>query len=108
MYVCFTTLQALKVLFLTFYVRPYNSLMLLIFSTYVCLGDFNVNFDNESHPLFSDLSTLFCLSQIVDGPTHTHHNGSVPTIDLVLCLITSTYTAVKPFHPWQTRTIMMY
>ena len=30
MYVCFTALQALKVLFLTFYVRTYNPLMLFI------------------------------------------------------------------------------
>jgi hypothetical protein len=28
------------------------------FCNFVCLGDFNINFDNESHPLFSDLSTF--------------------------------------------------
>ena len=63
-----------------------QSINAINFSNFVCLGDFNVNFDNESHPLFSDLftlSSLFCLSQIVHGPTHIHHNGSVSTIDLV-------------------------
>ena len=56
------------------------------FSNFVCLGDFNVNFDDVSHPLFFNLfnfSSMFCLSQIVTGPSHSHHNGSTSTIDLV-------------------------
>lgn len=56
------------------------------FANFVCLGDYNVNYDDVSHPLFSDLcafSSSFCLSQTVVGPTHNHHNGSESTIDLV-------------------------
>ena len=44
------------------------------FSNFVCLGDFNVNIDDVTHPLYSNLfkfSSMFCLSQKVIGPTHT-------------------------------------
>ncbi len=51
------------------------------------LGDFNIlNFDNPSHPLYSNvcsITSLYCLTQVVVGPTHVHHDGSTSTIDLV-------------------------
>ena len=53
---------------------------------FVLLGDFNVNYDNPSHPMFSNLCTisnLYCLNQVVSEPTHEHHDGSRSTIDLV-------------------------
>ena len=56
------------------------------FHNFVLLGDFNVNFDDVSHPLYSDLcdlSTMLNMSQVVVGPTHIHHHGSCSTIDLV-------------------------
>ena len=56
------------------------------FHNFILLGDFNVNFDNVSHPLYSDLcdlSTMLNMYQVVVGPTHTHHNGLHSTIDLV-------------------------
>ena len=39
-----------------------------------------------SHPMYSNLcsiASLFCLTQVVSGPTHKHHNGSTSTIDLI-------------------------
>ena len=47
---------------------------------------FNFNFDNPCHPMYSNLctiTTLYCLSQSVTGPTHVHHDSSESTIDLV-------------------------
>ena len=55
-------------------------------NNFVLLGDFNVNFDNPSHPMYSNLcifTTLYCLNQVVSGPTHVHHHGSKSTINLV-------------------------
>ena len=55
-------------------------------SNFVLLGDFNVNYDNMSHPLYFNLcsiASLYCLTQVVTGPTHEHHNGYTSTIDLV-------------------------
>ena len=49
-------------------------------------SDFNINYDNPSHPMFSNLctiSSLYCLTQVVTGPTHVHHDDSKSTIDLV-------------------------
>ena len=56
------------------------------FNNFVLLGDFNINYDNPSHPMFSNLctiSSLYCLTQVVTGPTHVHHDDSKSTIDLV-------------------------
>ena len=53
---------------------------------FILFGDFNINFDNPCHPMYSNLctiTTLYCLSQSVTGPTHVHHDGSKSTIDLV-------------------------
>ena len=43
-------------------------------SNFVIVGNFNVDFTTSTHPLYAHLSdpmTSFCLSQIVDSPTHT-------------------------------------
>ena len=56
------------------------------FSNFILLGDFNVNFVNPSHPLYSKLCNImstYCLTQIVSECTHVHHNGSTSIIDLV-------------------------
>ena len=55
-------------------------------SNFIILGDFNVNYANTSHPLYSNLCSLsspYCLTQVVAGPTREHHNGTTFTIDLV-------------------------
>ncbi len=55
-------------------------------SNFLFLGDFSTNYDNPSHPLYSNLcsiTSLYCLTQVVVGPTHVHHDGSTSTIDLV-------------------------
>ena len=55
------------------------------FSNFVIVGDFNVDFIS-THPLYahlSDFMTIFCLSQILDSPTHFSSTGKPSLIDLV-------------------------
>ena len=50
------------------------------------LGDFNVNYSDMSHPLYSTLHSivsLYSLSQHVTGPTRVQQDGSSSTIDLL-------------------------
>ena len=60
--------------------------MLVVLIIFLFLGDFNVNFDNPCHPMYSNLctiTTLYALHQVVTEPTHIHHDGSECTIELV-------------------------
>ena len=53
------------------------------FSSFMLLGDFNVDYSNPSHPLFDKLDHIACifdLEQIVKEPTHVHHNHSLSII----------------------------
>ena len=62
------------------------------FSNFVLIGDFNVDFCNPSHPLFSRLKGFlysFSLSQVVHTPTHSKPNGEPSLIDLALLSDTS-------------------
>ena len=55
------------------------------FSSFLLLGDFNVNFCNTSHYLYSHLdhiSASFCLLQVVPSFTHVKSNGTKSLIDL--------------------------
>ena len=56
-----------------------------LFSNFILLGDFNVNYLNNLHPMFCKLHCLIsslCLTQVVTEPTHyTQHSCSL--IDLV-------------------------
>ena len=57
------------------------------FSTFILLGDFNVNFCNPQHLLFSHVSDIlynFSLVQVVPSFTHVSPNGSTSLIDLAL------------------------
>ena len=68
------------------------------FSTFLLLGDFNVNFLNPQHHLFSHLRYIlysFSLHQVVPSFIHISPNGNKSLIDLVLqsepsCLQSST------------------
>ena len=56
------------------------------FTHFVLLGDFNVNMNNSSHPLYHkvcSLSDYFNLSQVVTDFTHMSPSGSTSLIDLV-------------------------
>ena len=71
-------------------------------SNFILLGDFNVNFANTSHPLYSNLctlSSLYCLTQVVTGPTHEHHEGTTSTIDLVFMSEPSTLQSCDTVPP---------
>ena len=62
-----------------------------VFSNFI-LGDFNIDFCNYHHPLFSKLSTFlrsFVLTQVVPKPTHFNSSGSSTLIDLVLMSVPS-------------------
>lgn len=57
------------------------------FSTFLLLGDFNVNFCNPQHYLFphvNDVLYSFSLVQVVPSFTHVSPNGSTSLIDLAL------------------------
>ena len=57
------------------------------FSTFLLLGDFNVDFCNSKHFMFSHLNNLLCnfsLTQVVPSFTHGSTNGSKSLINLAL------------------------
>ena len=59
----------------------------ILFSTFLLLGNFNVNFCNSSHHLFPHLNHIvhcFSLTQVVPSYTHVHPNGAKSLIDLAL------------------------
>ena len=96
----FTVPQVLYVIFLIIFVLTFSLLMLVIS---LILGDFNipVNFDNHSHPLYSNLcsiSSLFSLSQVAVGPTNVPHDCSTSTIDLVFVPDTSLVNSCSTNH----------
>ena len=67
----------------------FHSLELIDISQYsncIFVGDFNVDFCNDSHPLYSNITALmdlFSLSQIVSDYTHKSSSGKHSLIDLV-------------------------
>ena len=101
-----TVLQVLHVLFLIIFVLTFSLLMLVIFL--ICVfREFNINFDNHSHPLYFNINfvlnyLLFSLTQVVVGPTHVHHDSSISTIDLVFApdtfLVNSYSSTVRLWH----------
>ena len=57
----------------------FESLDPRIFSNFVLIGDFNINFCNPHHPLFNSLSDIlssFLLTQVVTQCTHCSHSGT--------------------------------
>ena len=57
------------------------------FTSFVLVGDFNINFCNKDHPYFCKLCNIlqnFSLSQVVLSPTLTNSNGHASLIDLAL------------------------
>ena len=79
--------------------------MLIFFSNFVLLEDFNVNFRNSSHPLFSDLCKIlhsYSLTQEVQEDTHTSPQGSTSLIDLALVSETSLLTSCCVIPPLAT------
>ena len=71
-------------------------------SIFVFLGDFNINFDNLLHPLYSKLcstTSSFSLTQVVVGPTLVHHDDSTCTIDLVFVPDTSLVNSCSTIPP---------
>ena len=68
----------------------YNSLESLepsCFSSFVLIGDFNIDCCNHSPFLYSHFCTIlnsFSLKQVVDGHTHVSPSGSISCIDLAL------------------------
>jgi len=58
-----------------------------VLSSFVLLGDFNIDFCNQKHPLFCKLSIFlnsFVITQVVPHPTHINPSGNSTLIDLVL------------------------
>ena len=72
------------------------------FSSFVLLGDFNINFSNGSHPSFSNLCNIlstFGLTQVVSDHTHVHQGNSHSLIDLVLMSNPSSLSSCQVIPP---------
>ena len=85
-YVCFvyrppnSSISVLDNLFTTL-----CSLNVCSFSNFVMVGDFNIDFSNQNHPLFSkfhSIASSFLLYQVVKDYTHINLSGNHTTIDL--------------------------
>ena len=62
-----------------------NSLNIAQFCDFIFLGDFNINYNDPSHHLYSKLcniSHFLNLTQVVTGSTHTSPHGNPSLIDL--------------------------
>ena len=58
-----------------------------LFTSFVLIGDFNIDFCKKDHPYFyrlCDILQTFSLSQVVPSPTLTYPNGHASLIDLAL------------------------
>ena len=65
----------------------FESLDSSYFYNFVLLGDFNVDFYNQSHFLYPHLNSIlhsFSLHQVVEGHTHISPSGNASLIDLAL------------------------
>ena len=72
------------------------------FSSFVLIGDFNINFSNSSHPSFSNLCNIlstFGLTQVVSDHTHVHQGNSHSLIDLVLMSNPSSLSSCQVIPP---------
>ena len=72
------------------------------FSSFVLIGDFNLNFSNSSHPSFSNLCNIlstFGLTQVVSDHTHVHQGNSHSLIDLVLMSNPSSLSSCQVIPP---------
>lgn len=72
------------------------------FSNFVLLGDFNVNFNNPLHPLYSHLCSIldnFSLVQVVSESTHTSPVGTPSLIDLAMISNPSMLSACSVIPP---------
>ena len=89
--VCYTDLPVVVLTSLTICNDILCTLDVSLFSNFFTLGDFNIDFLSQTHPLFSKLfciSSSFLLLRVVSHPTHFSHLGVPSIIDLafVSCL----------------------
>ena len=62
----------------------FESINIPQFSSFVLIGDFNINFFDTTHPSFGNLMSTFGLTQVVDNYTHLYQDNFHSFIDLVL------------------------
>ena len=76
-----------------------------LFSHFILLGDFNVDFLSPNRPLFAKLLSItscFLLEQVVTEPTHFSHLGSPSIIDLAFVSHPSNLVSCKTISPLST------
>ena len=89
-------------LFVFFLHNYLQSINIPQFSSFVLIGDFNINFSNSSHPSFSNLCNIlstFGLTQVVSDHTHVHQGNSHSLIDLVLMSNPSSLSSCQVIPP---------
>ena len=105
---CFIVLPAHLLKFCILYIVILNQLIIPQFSSFVLIGDFNINFLDRTHPSFSSLCSIlsiFGLTQVVDDQTHIHQGNCHSLIDLVL-MSAPLSLPVRSFHHCQTLTTL--
>ena len=73
-----------------------------VFCKFVLVGDFNIDMLSSSAPLSSHLSVIlnsFCMSQVVNSPTHIAPNGRESLIDLALISDPASFQYCHVFPP---------
>ena len=79
------------------------TLEICLFSHFILIGDFNVDFSPSSnHHLFSKLHNIassFVLTQVVTQPTHFSHDGTPSLIDLAFVSSPSSVTSCETVAP---------
>jgi len=79
------------------------NLEICLFSHFILIGDFNVDFTvSSNHYLSSKLHSIassFVLSQVVTQPTHFSHDGTPSLIDLVFVPSPSSVTSCEIVAP---------
>ena len=69
------------------------------FTTYILIGDFNINFYNRIHPSLSNILSTFGLTQVVNDYTHIHKGNCFSLIDLVLMSTPSSLSSCRVIPP---------
>ena len=73
-----------------------------LFSNFILIGDFNIDFLSQTHRDFSQLTSIttsFLLQQVIRTPTHFSHSGTPSLIDLAFLSNPVSLSTCNTFPP---------